>query len=54
MFEWVVPLMRTVTRIAANVCTAAGLLGLILFAAIGIVKFYDHLLYEEDFHEDQD
>lgn len=54
MMKWIEALMWAATRIAGNVCTAAGLVGLMLFAGIGIVKFYDHLLYEEDFHEDQD
>lgn len=54
MFDWVAPLMWGLCRIIGDTFTFIGLVGLAGFAGIGIKRFYDRILYEEEPYENQD
>ncbi len=53
MMKWVATVMWAFSAFAGNLFTLVGLMGLVFFAGIGVKRFYDHLLYEEEPHEDQ-
>lgn len=54
MLEWVIPTIWAAMRTLAFILQLVGLVGLVGFGFIGLMKFTDKLLEEEGNHEFED